>query len=80
MASGRSRSSTSGTRTFYVHGQEHRVDYLPAESNNGMFGGNSNWRGPIWMPVNVILIRALLNYFTYTATASRWNARRAPAG
>src|SRR5207342_2169661 len=51
--------------TFFVHGQEHRVDYLPAESNNGMFGGNSNWRGPVWMPVNVILIRALLNYFTY---------------
>ena len=51
--------------TFYVHGQEHRVDYLPAESNNGMFGGNSNWRGPVWMPVNVILIRALLNYFMY---------------
>ena len=51
--------------TFYVQGQEHRVDYLPAESNNGMFGGNSNWRGPVWMPVNVILIRALLNYFTY---------------
>jgi hypothetical protein len=51
--------------TFHVHGQEHRVDYLPAESNNGMFGGNSNWRGPVWMPVNVILIRALLNYFTY---------------
>jgi hypothetical protein len=51
--------------TFHVNGQEHRVDYLPAESNNGMFGGNSNWRGPVWMPVNVILIRALLNYFTY---------------
>jgi len=51
--------------TFNVGGQEHRVDYLPAESDNGMFGGNSNWRGPIWMPVNVILIRALLNYFTY---------------
>ena len=39
--------------------------YLPAESNNGMFGGNSNWRGPVWVPVNVIPIRALLNYFTY---------------
>jgi hypothetical protein len=51
--------------TFNVNGQEHRVDYLPAESNNGMFGGNSNWRGPVWMPVNVILIRALLNYFSY---------------
>jgi hypothetical protein len=51
--------------TFNVHGQEHRVDYLPAESDNGMFGGNSNWRGPVWMPVNVILLRALLNYFLY---------------
>ena len=38
---------------FNVHGQEYRVDYLPAESNTGMFGGNSNWRGPIWMPVNI---------------------------
>ena len=50
---------------FNVHGQEHRVDYLPAESNTGMFGGNSNWRGPIWMPVNVLLIRALLNFYLY---------------
>ena len=50
---------------FYVNGQEHRVDYLPAESNTGMFGGNSNWRGPIWMPVNVLIIRALLNFYLY---------------
>ena len=35
-----------------VAGQEYRVNYLPAESDTGMFGGNSNWRGPIWMPVN----------------------------
>jgi hypothetical protein len=41
------------------------VDYLPAESNTGMFGGNSNWRGPVWMPVNVLLIRALLNFHSY---------------
>jgi hypothetical protein len=41
------------------------VDYLPAESNTGMFGGNSNWRGPVWMPVNVMLIRALLNFCAY---------------
>jgi hypothetical protein len=46
-------------------GQEYRVDYLPAESNTGMFGGNSNWRGPVWMPVNAILIRALLNFYLY---------------
>ena len=50
---------------FHVHGQEHRVDYLPAESDTGMFGGNSNWRGPVWIPVNIILIRALLNYYLY---------------
>ena len=41
-------------------GQEYRVAYLPAESDTGMFGGNSNWRGPVWMPVNVLIIRALL--------------------
>ena len=48
-----------------VNGQEYRVNYLPAESDTGMFGGNSNWRGPIWMPVNAILIRALLSYYLY---------------
>jgi Glycosyl hydrolase family 63 C-terminal domain len=46
-------------------GQEYRVSYLPAESDSGMFGGNSNWRGPIWMPVNVLLIRALLQYYSF---------------
>lgn len=50
---------------FYVNGQEYRVDYLPAESNTGMFGGNSNWRGPIWLPVNTLIIRALLNFYLY---------------
>ena len=50
---------------LHVGGQEHRVDYLPAESNTGMFGGNSNWRGPIWMPVNALIIRALLNFYLY---------------
>jgi hypothetical protein len=50
---------------FSVQGQEYRVNYLPAESDTGMFGGNSNWRGPIWMPVNVLLIRALLQYYLY---------------
>ena len=50
---------------FHVQGQEYRVDYLPAESNTGMFGGNSNWRGPIWMPVNAMIIRSLLNFYLY---------------
>jgi hypothetical protein len=50
---------------FNVNGQENRVDYLPGESNTGMFGGNSNWRGPVWMPVNAMIIRSLLNYYLY---------------
>ncbi len=50
---------------FNVKGQEYRVSYLPAESDSGMFGGNSNWRGPIWMPVNSLIIRALLQYYLY---------------
>jgi hypothetical protein len=48
-----------------VHGQQYRVSYLPAESDTGMFGGNSNWRGPIWMPVNALLLRALMSYYSY---------------
>ena len=53
--------------------------YLPAESDTGMFGGNSNWRGPIWMPVNALIIRALLQYLhVLRRTASRSSARRAP--
>jgi mannosylglycerate hydrolase MGH1-like protein len=50
---------------FHAGGQEFRVGYLPAESDTGMFGGNSNWRGPIWMPVNALIIRALMNYYSY---------------
>jgi len=50
---------------FHSGDQEYRVDYLPAESNSGMFGGNSNWRGPIWMPVNILIIRALQNFYLY---------------
>jgi hypothetical protein len=50
---------------FRVGPDEYRVSYLPAESDNGMFGGNSNWRGPIWMPVNALIIRALLQYYSY---------------
>jgi Glycosyl hydrolase family 63 C-terminal domain len=48
-----------------VDGQEYSVKYLAAESDNGMFGGNSNWRGPVWMPMNVLLIRALLQFYLY---------------
>ena len=50
---------------FHLEGQEFKVQYLPAESNTGMFGGNSNWRGPVWMPVNGLLLRALLNLYQF---------------
>jgi len=54
---------------FHTGTQEFRVAYLPAESDSGMFGGNSNWRGPIWMPMNALIIRALLQYYTYYGDA-----------
>jgi hypothetical protein len=54
---------------FHADGQEYRVSYLPAESDSGMFGGNSNWRGPIWAPVNGLIIRALLQYYMYYGDA-----------
>jgi hypothetical protein len=60
-----SRAHREKPYVLNVHGQEYRVAYLPAESDSGVFGGNSNWRGPIWMPVNVLLIRALLSYYLY---------------
>jgi hypothetical protein len=47
---------------FQVGSQEYRVDYVPGESTTGLFGGNSNWRGPIWFPVNYLLIEALQRY------------------
>jgi hypothetical protein len=60
-----SRCHAEHPYVFSVQGQEYRVSYLPAESDTGMFGGNSNWRGPVWMPVNALIIRALLHYYAY---------------
>jgi Mannosylglycerate hydrolase MGH1-like glycoside hydrolase domain len=54
---------------FNVHGEEYRVDYEPAESTTGLFGGNSNWRGPVWFPVNALVVRALLQYYRYYGDA-----------
>jgi hypothetical protein len=51
--------------TFDVNGSQFRVNYEPAESSSGLFGGNSNWRGPVWFPVNYLLIESLQQFHHY---------------
>jgi hypothetical protein len=60
-----SRHHLENPYEFLVHGERYVVKYLPGESDSGMFGGNSNWRGPIWMPVNLLVISALIQYYLY---------------
>jgi Glycosyl hydrolase family 63 C-terminal domain len=60
-----SRHHAEHPYSFRAGDREYQVSYLPAESDSGIFGGNSNWRGPIWMPVNVLIMRALLQYYMY---------------
>ena len=69
-------------------GQEYRVEYEPAESGTGLFGGNSNWRGPVWFPVNFLMIESLQRYHYYygddfkvefpTGSGQRMNLGRSP--
>ncbi len=54
---------------FHHEGQEFKVGYVPGDSTSGMFGGNSNWRGPVWMPVNLLLVRSLLQLYSYYGEA-----------
>ncbi|MBC7796618.1 MAG: glucosidase, partial [Pyrinomonadaceae bacterium] len=60
-----SRFHKNNPYTLKMNGSESRVDYEPAESRSGMFGGNSNWRGPIWFPVNYLLIESLQKFDYY---------------
>jgi hypothetical protein len=60
-----SRAHSEHPYELDIGGQQYRVGYEPAESSTGMFGGNSHWRGPVWMPVNVLILRALLQYYMY---------------
>jgi hypothetical protein len=66
-----SRHHAENPYVFWSGGREYRVGYLPAESDSGMFGGNSNWRGPVWMPINALIIRALLHYYSYYGDSFR---------
>lgn len=60
-----SRFHAENPYSFSWNGTEYKVGYLPGESDSGMFGGNSNWRGPIWLPVNFLILRALRNLYSY---------------
>ncbi len=60
-----SRHHADNPYIFYTNGMASRVDYEPAESSSGLFGGNSNWRGPVWFPVNFLLIESLQKFHHY---------------
>jgi hypothetical protein len=60
-----SRLHRDNPYTLRVNGNEHRVDYEPGESSTGLFGGNSNWRGPVWFPVNFLLVESLQKFHHY---------------
>ncbi len=64
-----SRDHLADPYVLHVDGNEYKVQYLPAESDTGMFGGNSNWRGPVWMPMNVLIVRALMQYYRFYGDA-----------
>jgi hypothetical protein len=60
-----SRHHAEHPYVFSAGGQDYRIAYVPGDSDSGMFGGNSNWRGPIWMPMQLMLIRGLINQYAH---------------
>ncbi|MBS1794138.1 MAG: glucosidase [Acidobacteria bacterium] len=66
-----SRFHKDNPYVLHAGGAEHRVDYEPGESSSGLFGGNSNWRGPVWMPVNYLLIESLQKFHYFYGDALR---------
>lgn len=60
-----SRYHEENPYSFHWKGESYGVSYLPGESDSSMFGGNSNWRGPIWVPANILILRSLLNLYAY---------------
>jgi hypothetical protein len=66
-----SRAHAAAPYELWIDGQKHRVDYEPGESRTGLFGGNSNWRGPVWLPVNYLAIEALQRLHVYYGNTLR---------
>jgi hypothetical protein len=66
-----SRRHAAEPYTLNAGGHEHRVQYDPGESSSGLFGGNSNWRGPIWFPVNYLLVESLQKFHHYLGDGFR---------
>jgi hypothetical protein len=61
---------------IFKHDGHHQIQYEPGESRSNMFGGNSNWRGPIWMPLNYMIIQSLRKYYTFMATHTNTNSQQ----
>ena len=59
------RSTAANPYIFRADGREYRVDYVPGEGNTHLFGGNSNWRGPVWFPINYLIVEALERYYHF---------------
>ena len=69
-----SRAHLDEPFSIQLHDREFHLKYVPAESDGTMFGGNSNWRGPVWFPINFLIINSFERYYRLWATGTRWSA------